>query len=848
MLEFRTLGTIDLRGEDGRRIESVLLHAKRLAILAYLSTSHPPRIHRRDTLLALFWPELDTAHARGALRQELSRLRRALGPGVIMGDGREAVGVDGERLWCDAEAFEAAVQSGQLSTALRVWGGEFLPGLHVDGGEFERWLDEARDSLGRHAIDSARRLMTGAEQAGDLAGAVGWARRLTELAPFDETAWQQLLSLLDVTGDRAGALTAYEALAARLRDQLEVEPSPETRALVERIRARVDAFGSTPSATIPPVPLALQNQVEPEPGGGPAGPSIPAAIAAPPPIDPPVSMRPRRLSWPLAGSVLRAAAAGLARVLVAGRPRRVILPPSVVAIQLLPVENETGDPGLDALARQLTGRLEEWISELHFVHFMVGPKVSGVVARVSATLYRNGELVEARARLVETGAGGRIIDVSEPLLLGRDSRDPSLDTLVARVVAAVAAEHDPRTAAPGRPAPFRVPSWEAYLVYLQGSELFGEFRYPESAELLYRAHEMDGSFVKAAEFSAIALAFAGQPGAAETRLQAVLAAGEPLPDYERFFGQWILADLRGLRPDAYQAAKEVNRVTQHPLLQFIAANEAMKLNRPRETVQLIESVPYWGLGWWRHYRPFMVEVYGGACHVLGAHRKELSVVRAMRDSAPGAFGLIRAEVRARVGLGQAERVLELVDEAQNFPPALTAGTPPTMTTPADIAWTAAQELDFHGHPQAAATARRVGLNWLLVRRDASKADRLLEAQLLLETGDVLDAQSVLAGLAPHEDLASRGLAGLLAATCGDTAGARSVAAQLEAIEYPYLGGQHLLLAAGVRAALSQPDPAMATLRRALAAGLPFSVELHALSMLRPLVGRDDFATLLRPRG
>jgi DNA-binding SARP family transcriptional activator len=135
--------------------------------------------------MALFWPELDAAHARGALRQELSRLRRALGPGVIMGDGREAVGVAGERLWCDAEVFEAAVQSGQLSTALKLWGGEFLPGLHVDGGEFERWLEEARGSLGRHAIDSARRLIDRRRARRGLGRAVG----------------------LGASPDRAGALT-----------------------------------------------------------------------------------------------------------------------------------------------------------------------------------------------------------------------------------------------------------------------------------------------------------------------------------------------------------------------------------------------------------------------------------------------------------------------------------------------------------------------------------------------------------------------------------------------------------------------------------------------------------------
>lgn len=56
MFEFRTLGTIELRAADGRRLESVLLHSKRVALLAYLCASNPLRLHRRDTLVALFWP------------------------------------------------------------------------------------------------------------------------------------------------------------------------------------------------------------------------------------------------------------------------------------------------------------------------------------------------------------------------------------------------------------------------------------------------------------------------------------------------------------------------------------------------------------------------------------------------------------------------------------------------------------------------------------------------------------------------------------------------------------------------------------------------------------------------
>jgi DNA-binding SARP family transcriptional activator len=44
--------------------------------------------------------------------------------------------------------------------------------------------------------------------------------------------------MLDRIGDRAGAVKLYEEFAARLRTDLDVEPSPETSALVKAIRSR----------------------------------------------------------------------------------------------------------------------------------------------------------------------------------------------------------------------------------------------------------------------------------------------------------------------------------------------------------------------------------------------------------------------------------------------------------------------------------------------------------------------------------------------------------------------------------------------------------------------------------
>src|SRR5258708_5699334 len=108
MIELRTLGALELRDATGRELRSVLAQPKRLALLAYLTLVSPRGFRRRDTILALFWPELDDNHARNALRQAVHFLRRSLGDQALVRRGEEELAVNTEAVECDATAFERA--------------------------------------------------------------------------------------------------------------------------------------------------------------------------------------------------------------------------------------------------------------------------------------------------------------------------------------------------------------------------------------------------------------------------------------------------------------------------------------------------------------------------------------------------------------------------------------------------------------------------------------------------------------------------------------------------------------------------------------------------------------------
>lgn len=240
MIRLRALGAIDLVDDSGAELTPVLRQPKRFALLAYLALERPHGFQTRDTLLALLWPALDADRARAALRQALYLLRRTLPEAVLVSRGREQIGIRPSSLWCDARAFEDAVIAGRPEDGLELYRGDLLDGLYVAGAssQFGQWLEGKRERLRGLAARAAWDAAAVAEARGARDAARHWARRAVDLAPLDERGVRRRIALLDRLGDRAGALAESRRWAERLREELDVEPAPETLALVEAIRHR----------------------------------------------------------------------------------------------------------------------------------------------------------------------------------------------------------------------------------------------------------------------------------------------------------------------------------------------------------------------------------------------------------------------------------------------------------------------------------------------------------------------------------------------------------------------------------------------------------------------------------
>ncbi|MDP2484051.1 MAG: hypothetical protein Q8W45_12325, partial [Candidatus Palauibacterales bacterium] len=116
--------------------------AKPLALVAFLALER--RVHSRDALAALLWPESTEAAARASLRQALSEVRGCVGE-HLRSDRRtvELVGT----VQCDVQDFlDAVEQDPARAAAYDVR--QFLSGLTPKhAGTFDEWRDATAHTM-----------------------------------------------------------------------------------------------------------------------------------------------------------------------------------------------------------------------------------------------------------------------------------------------------------------------------------------------------------------------------------------------------------------------------------------------------------------------------------------------------------------------------------------------------------------------------------------------------------------------------------------------------------------------------------------------------------------------------
>lgn len=792
-IEFRTLGAIDLTAE---RAGDVLTHPKRTALLAYLAVAQPRGFHRRDELLALFWPELDAAHARNALSQVLHQVRKSLGADVIVTRGAAELAVDTRRLHCDAALFDRSVGEGRLEEALALYRGEFLHSFHLSGApDFAHWADRQRLRFRHAALKAACRLAEQEEERGRLVAAGHWARRAGELAGDDEVAIRRLIDLLARIGDRAGAVRLYEEFTQRLASQLQVDPAPETRRAIAAVRGNDE-----PSAS---------------------------SQTPPPPLDAPhVPPRRHRLRIGLSAGVA-VALAGASILLGHLWPGRAV-PANPHRVFVARPENETGDTALDAvgqvvadwLTRELQAtQLVQVVSERDLSAGSRGGRRSRALASdvgagtvVSVTYYALGDSLRFQARLVEARTGTTLYatdfestPIGIPLArleqLGREV----VDAVVTEVASGV---EWPRA---GR----HPPTFVAYKEYMRGLALLGHLDFDGAIAAWFSAAHLDTAFVTPLLAAGSFMLVAGEDASADSLVSMIerRQAGLSVPEQRRL--ENLSARLRGDLPRALAALRPV--AEQDPVSEagWELPLHELWLNQPRKAIAGFARMdPSWDLlrGWW-----FYWVFYADADHMVGDYEAELALANQGLSQYPGSHRIAECAIAALAALQRFDELDAVVTQIGTMPLELPGDQLRTLMV-------AAEELRAHGSGErAAALLDRWNPTHLGALTDSTAAPPLLMAMFAYESGLWDEARSRFARLAAEDstDVNVQGYLGVIAARQGERREALRISAWLGRLGRPYLFGQNTLWRARISALLGDREGAIALLRRAFRSGLKF---------------------------
>lgn len=214
-------------------------------MLFYIIESRSGR--SQDELMSIFWPNSTLRRAKSAMQTTLSRIRKVLGSSTVVLDGDRYFVVRGSGIRFDVDDFHRLVAQAEshdspsltieiLQAALRLVRGEYMDGSNAD------WVIEVRRKYDRLITRTLKTLADSQIKSLYWEDAIISLHQVIDREPSMESAYRRLMRAYVANGDRASALVVYSRLVDTLRQDLNVEPDPRSRALYQVIRERGDAL------------------------------------------------------------------------------------------------------------------------------------------------------------------------------------------------------------------------------------------------------------------------------------------------------------------------------------------------------------------------------------------------------------------------------------------------------------------------------------------------------------------------------------------------------------------------------------------------------------------------------
>ncbi len=206
-------------------------------LLALLALRHGRTVNR-SWLAGTLWPESEESRALHNLRDDLMRLRKALGSeaGRIQSPSRDTLTLDLTGTQIDVLKFDSAIRAGDeasLRDAVETYTGPLLEGC------LEEWVFLEREGREQACLEALETLADAAEQRGAYPDALALLRRAQMMDSLRDSTQRGLMRILAASGEAPTALLTYREHRLRLHREMNIEPDTETTCLFREIRARV---------------------------------------------------------------------------------------------------------------------------------------------------------------------------------------------------------------------------------------------------------------------------------------------------------------------------------------------------------------------------------------------------------------------------------------------------------------------------------------------------------------------------------------------------------------------------------------------------------------------------------
>jgi serine/threonine protein kinase len=539
-----------------------------------------------------------------------------------------------------------------------------------------------------------------------------------------------------------------------------------------------------------------------------------------------------------------------------------VIPLNPKGIVVAEFENQTGDSSLDHLSRMVADALSQGLAQIGLVDVVPSSdallatqklqrelgsaqrivpardlgKATKVKLVVSGAFYRQGDKLQVQAQILDAETG-KLLAVVDPVTKPSNAATDLIEELRERVLGIVALKYTSYFSMYlGNLHP---PTYKALKEFTQGFDFFQRSDYRSAIPCFQRAERIDSLFFGARIYLSVTHSNIGQLAVSDSIAICLDRFRDRFTDYERYLLDWIQFANRGNYEAAYRAAVQMRDLVPSSTSTYISASYASYLNRPRQTINLLNQIDQQSEmpTKWKYYWGVLTAAY----HILGQYDGELKVAQRARSLFPNDIVTLGYEFRALAALGKIQDVAQRLDECLSMPA-------PSSTDRGETMRTAARELRAHGFTEASRVVLEKALTWSRSRTpDQLKTLRYGMGQTLYLAGQFDEARKIFEILVKEspDNIEYHGYLGVLAARRNDRNEALEVSSWLESLNRPYLYGAHLIWRARIAALLGEQDRAVMLLREAFAQGAAYGISWHRDPDLESLRDYGPYKELMK---